>query len=464
LQWTIGRDPLGGKGDPPVKGSDVQEIMQAVLPEDAMLEVLRASGMQRRERKFEALRFLRAAVIAAAQGQGGRQSMILDAYFQMGAAPVVRGASYGWFSAGFENAMAMLATRAMAYARLQPLDLPGWIGRPVTDWHAVDSMTIKLDKALQSEFPGTGDYAALKVHKRFSIGLGTTVDYHISPAREHDAPHLKLDESWRGLGLLVDLGYASRALIRDAETFGVKYVIRLKENWKPKVHSVRSGDLRKTFFAGSDFDAMLDDDALALTGPSIDADVRIGTGAASVCARLVGVQHEGTYRYYLTNLASEHTPEQVATLYRVRWEIEVDNKLDKSNFNIDGIRARSPHAVRALVHASITASILVCLIAHAHRLQQAPPPRRGSDRTTPPIHAPSLARIMTTAADRIAAAMALEGDAATREWEALAKLFVFRAADPNWRSRPSVLDQLRGWVVRPAKSRGGGRKPRVAAN
>src|SRR5690606_28249195 len=163
--------------------------------------------------------------------------------------------------------------------------LPGWIGRPVRDWHAVDSMTIKLDEALKDEFPGAGDYAALKVHKRFSIGLGTTVDYHLSPAREHDARHLTLDESWRGLGLLVDLGKAVIAILRAAERSGVKYVIRLKENWKPKVDAIRAGDVKKTFLPGADFDALLDDDVPVLSGASIDANVRLGNGTEAVAAR-----------------------------------------------------------------------------------------------------------------------------------------------------------------------------------
>ena len=345
----------GAEGATPVDADAVREVFESVLPDDAIDAIVQASGMQRRERKLDARRFVRAAIIAAASSRGGRQSAILEMYFRSGAPRVVRGAGYSWFTSAFEQSMAAVSSRAMSYARLQPLDLPGWIGRPVRDWHAYDSMTVKLDKALMSEFPGAGDYAALKIHKRFSIGLGTTVDYHLSPAREHDAPHLVLDESWRGLGLLVDLGYASRALLRDAERFGVKYVIRLKENWKPKVQSIRAGDVQKTFLPGADFDALLDDEVLALTGTSIDATVRIGSGSDVANARLVGIRHDGVYRYYLTNLDESITPEQVATLYRVRWEIEIDNKLNKSNFQLDEIAARSAHAVRALVHATIAA-------------------------------------------------------------------------------------------------------------
>lgn len=201
-----------------MRGADVREVFETVLPEEALHAIVKDSRMQARVRKLDPLRLIRSAVIAAARGDGGRQATTLAAYFESGGAEVVRGASYGWFSPAFEKAMDDVAKRALAFATGQPRDLPGWLGEHVVDWHIVDSSTVKLDDDLRETFPGTGAYAALKIHKRFSVGVGTTVGYSISPAREHDAPHLVLDESWRGHGLLVDLGYASHALIRVAET------------------------------------------------------------------------------------------------------------------------------------------------------------------------------------------------------------------------------------------------------
>ena len=72
----------------------------------------------------------------------------------------------------------------------------------------MDSTTLRLDDVLVGDFPGTGDYAALKIHKEWSVGTGDLVAYQITPAREHDSPHLRIDESRRGTGLLIDLGYA----------------------------------------------------------------------------------------------------------------------------------------------------------------------------------------------------------------------------------------------------------------
>ena len=445
-----------------VGGDDVREVFEAVLPEKALADLIGASGMQKRQRMLDPLRLVRAAVISAARGGAGRQVAMLETYFESGAPKVVRGAAYGWFSPAFENAMKSVSEHALAYARSRPKDLPGMLGEHVVDWHIVDSMTVKLEDDLKETFPGTGAYAALKIHKRYSVGVGTTVGYSISPAREHDAPHLVLDESWRNHGLLVDLGYASHALVRDANRLDVKYVMRLKEGWKPKVHSIAAGDVSKTFVAGTDLDVLLDDEILVLSGASIDADVSLGPDDG-LRARLVGVEHDGTYRYFLTNLPRSVAPAQIVTLYRVRWEIELDNKLDKSNFHMDEIVSRTPHTVRALVHAAMAASIIVCLLAHAHRCREAPPKKAGTLRTKPSVHVHALARVTAGASDRIAVAMTLVGEEADAAWKAIAEHLVFFGVDPNWRHRPSVLDQLRGWKIQPAKSRGGGRKKRETA-
>ena len=238
------------------------------------------------------------------------------------------------------------------------------------DWHIVDSMTVQLEKELQEEYPGAGDYAALMVHKRYSVGVGTTSAFDLSPAREHDAPHLTNDESWRGLGLLWDLGHASHDLLRACAEFDVRYVIRLKENWKARVTHIARGQEAATFVAGTDFDQLRAEGVIRLDGRVIDLDVDLGSGRKTFRARLVGVHTDKGYCFYLTNLPPKAAPRTVADLYRIRWEIELDNKLDKSCHRLDEIGARTGPAVRALVYASIVASILACLVVHRHRLRR----------------------------------------------------------------------------------------------
>ena len=331
-------------------------------------------------------------------------------------------------------------------------DLPGWLGEYVDDWIIVDSSTVRLDGRLKGVYPGAGDYAALKIHKHFSVGVGTTLDYHVSPAREHDSPHLHIDDSWAGRGLLADLGYASLGLLRDCETHGVKYVIRLKDNWKPKVESLSRGTLTRTFTRGTDLDVLLDEATLLLAGESIDAEVVIGQ-EGGVQARLVAVSTPKGYCFYLTNLPVAVSAEQAAQLYRVRWEIESDNKLDKSCLNLDEIGARTGPAVRAMAHASMVGSIIIGLLAHHHRMGETRPAKPETERTVAPIHPQTLARAAGCAANSLAAVFELKGQAANQRWTELAEYLTHLGLDPNWRRRPSVLDQLRGWRISPGRPR-----------
>jgi putative transposase len=446
-----------------MKGPDVRRVFESIMPDEELLSLSRLFKLQVRERKLDAVRFVRAMVIAAGTYYGGRQADVLRLYIESGAQKVVRGGFYAWFGSELEAVMEAVSQRALAYARALPRDLPAMLGAHVTDWHIVDSTTVKLHGKLIATYPGAGNYAALKVHKRFSVGVGTTIGYHISAAREHDNKHLVIDGSWAGLGVLLDLGYASFQLIRDCAQHDVRFVIRLKDSWKPKVQRVARGSITKTFLAGTDLNALIADGTLVLDGRVFDLDVSFGSGSQTVSCRLVGIpvpNMDGGYCFYLTNLPAAVGPRQIADLYRVRWEIESDNKLDKSCSRLDEIGAQTAAGVRALVHASIVSSMIACLLAHHHRLDEAPPRRKGAERTTPPIHPQALARMMGSASNTIAAAMELSGKEAVVEWERIATMLTDQGKDPNWRRSPSILDQLRGWKISPGRPR----KMRVASS
>ena len=78
-------------------------------------------------------------------------------------------------------------------------------------WLAVDSETVTLPDELAENFPATSTAAGLKVHKVYSLGRNNIVGIEITPARYPDAPVLRLQERWRGMGLIVDLGYGGRS-------------------------------------------------------------------------------------------------------------------------------------------------------------------------------------------------------------------------------------------------------------
>ena len=428
-------------------GDEVRQVFEDMLPQEEIDGLCQQFGVIERQRKLHLGMFVRAMVISAGTPGGAYQADVLRSYLEFEVPHVARSAFYRWFDEPLEQCMAALADRALAYARAQQVDLSGPL-RDVTDWYIVDSTTVTVRDTLRAEFPGTGDYAAIKVHKILSVGCGAPVRYHFSPAREHDSRHLTIDESWRGYGLLADLAYASLARLRACDAHGVRCVIRLKDKWKPKVHYIARGQVTQTFFPGTDLDALLADKTLVLDGQAMDADVHVGGDKHSLHLRLVGVHTPKGYCFFLTNLPPRIGPRQVADLYRVRWEVELSIRLDKSVHRLDEVDSARPCSLKTLWHASLIASTIAALLAHTHNLKTRPP-QAGAPRTEAPLHPRRLALQLAVSCQSIAQAFDLQGAEAQRRWDKIAALLTHAGKDPNWRRRPSVLDQLRGWKRQP---------------
>jgi hypothetical protein len=60
-----------------------------------------------------------------------------------------------------------------------------------------------------------------------------------------------------------------------------------------------------------------------------------------------------------------------------------------------------------------------------------------------------LALPLAVSCQSIAQAFELEGAEAQQRWHKIAEWLMHAGRDPNWRRRPSILDQLRGWKRQP---------------
>jgi hypothetical protein len=443
-------------------GDDVRTVFEPMLPQDEIDRLCQPCGVIARQRKLDLGRLVRAMVISAGTPGGAYQADGLRSYLECKVPRVTRTAFYRWFDEALERFMEALGQRALAYVRAQQVDLPG-PRSGVKDWSIVDSTTVRVRDALLDDFPGTGNYAALKVHKIFSVGCGAPVHDHFSPAREHDSRHLQIDASWQGCGLLADLAYTSLARLRACEAHQVRFVIRLNDNWQPKVDDIARGQVTQEFFPGTDCDPLWQDDTLALDGRAIDADVQVGGDKHSRHLRLVGVPTPKGSCFFLTNLPPRIGPRQVADLYRVRWEVEPSLKLDKSVHRLDQIDSERLCSVKTLLHASLMASNLAALLAHTHHVQTRPQ-RAGAPRTHAPLHPRLLALQLAISCQSIAQASDLKGAEAKRRWDKMAELLTHTGRDPNWRRRPLVLAQLRGWKRQPiVREKAGKRNLKAAA-
>jgi putative transposase len=432
----------------------LRTMFHEVLPGDEIAAWAVELGVVERERKLDIGCFVRALVLAGGTPGAGLQADALHAYLDMHVPDISRAAFYKRFDAGLEALMQRLSARAMAYAATLKIDLPTLMGG-MTDWLIVDSETVKLRGALADELPGCGKYAAIKVHKTLSVGTGCPLRYHFSPAKEHDSKHLEITEDWRGYGLLADLGYASLARLSACMKHGVAFVIRLKENWKPKVDYIARGTVNKTFFAGTDLDALVEADVLVLDDKAIDCDVTVGPEGQQLSMRLVSVPTPKGHCFFLTNLPPRIGPWQVGDIYRIRWEVELSMKLDKTVNRLDETTATKGTSVRIMMHASLLASTIAAIAVHLYHLQTRP--KSEGARKVAPLHPMAVAKVFDRKADAIAEAMDSDdrGDTTTAMlfWDKVALALQRGGEDPNWKRRPSTLDRMRGTKPTPARKR-----------
>ncbi|MCK5803359.1 MAG: IS4 family transposase [Lentisphaeria bacterium] len=429
----------------------LRETLQAILP-DKMVEVAaKQHGVITRRRKLEIIKLVRSLVLSSGGDDSGVLADAFRRYRGEATDTVVRGAFYDWLDEEMAVLMEFLLERAMEYANSFPVHLPGLLGT-VEDWRIFDSETITLRDELADDYPGSGSPAAVKVHKELSVGRGCMTYCHFGPAREHDAPHLIVDERYRNMGLLVDLGYASLGFIGSCEKHGTRYAIRLKDNWKPRVERIDRGEVQAELMPGTDLDMLLEDEVIVLDGRCVDAAITLGRGKKAVSARLVMIPGPDGYLSYLTNLArGTHGPHQVGELYRVRWEIESDNKLDKSGSRLDQIRATTETSVRIILCAALLHSMVVDLLIHRDNLDRA----ASQDARRAPLHRLLLAYALRLRHPELLAALNA-GGRAHKHWSWLANLLSAEGRDPNWRHRPSVLDRLLGLTAprgRPRKKK-----------
>jgi len=432
-------------------GTILKETLQAILPESTIEKFAEKLGVTQRARKREIVKLVYSLVLSAGSDDSGVLAEAMKRYNTEARSGVVRGAFYAWLDDEMAELMERLVEKAVGYACALPPFLPGILGT-VEDWFIFDSETVTLRPALSEVYPGSGSPAAVKVHKELSVGRGCMTDYHLSPAKEHDSPHLIVDERYRNMGLLIDLGYVSFERIREFKEFNVTFVQRLKESWKPKVNRIFRGEVQDAFFEGADFDELLMNEVIVLDGRCVDAEVTLGKGKKAVTCRLVMIPGPTGYLIYLTNLPRKtHGPHQVGDLYRVRYEIELDNKLDKSGAQLDQIRATTESSVRIQLAAKLLHSLIVDVLIHQDNLERI----RNGYVCRGPLHRLALAYALR-ARHALLVTSLLYSDTTTDYWNHLADLIADDGRDPNWRRRPGVLDRLLGLTAprgRPRKKK-----------
>jgi hypothetical protein len=431
-----------------------ETLVRQQLPVELVERLGDELGIVERQSKVRLTELVMSLVLTARTAAGGRQADALRHYRETtGQKKLVRGTFYARFNDGLAKLMEELLAAALDAVESQPVLLPPPIAT-VQDWLIVDSTTIKLHDNLIGKYRGTGDYAALKVHKTYSIGRSNMVNYQLAPARRHDANYCVLTEDLRGHGLLVDLGYVSHDYLRSCEEFGVKTVIRLKSGWKVNVEKVIEGAAVAAMIDGEvlDFATALADKQLKFVDGRMELDVALTVKGKRFPMRLVGLEIPGkNVCLFLTNLdRRQYSAQLVGQLYRLRWEIEKDNKMNKSDEGADELDGEKPASVHTMLYASLIASLLVNSVVHRdhQELFEIPPEKRKQG----PMHARLVALALGAVHGSLSETIA-NRESPSSAWDRALNVLEGSARDPNWRRRPSVLDTLFGFVAQPGRPR-----------
>nr|CBH39444.1 putative transposase [uncultured archaeon] len=228
-----------------------------------------------------------------------------------------------------------------------------------------DSTIIRLHESLARIWPAARTKkiaAGVKVSCIVSAVTDSPKSVRIYPERTSEAKILRLGPWLRDRILLIDLGYFKYRSFDRIDSYGGYFVSRLKGNANPLIVGVNQK------WRGNSVAVVgkkLRDILPQLKREILDVEVEVEfkrrkyKGKQSTVKRRFRVvcafnSESGEYHAYLTNIRVEIlSAEDIALLYRARWEIELIFKELKSNYRMDQIPSANPNIVKCLIWVAI---------------------------------------------------------------------------------------------------------------
>ena len=215
------------------------------------------------------------------------------------------------------------------------------------DAYAVDGSVIALHKKLEGIFesihPGR---ASLKLNTKFSLKTAAVTKLQVSDGKRHDSRFSFVTKEANCL-YLVDLGYWSFGLMKKIINAGSFFVMRLKSNCDPLIVKSAADELQH--LVGRRLSELDDFLATQVTVGTIDLTVQLSKAKNPTFTddvRLVGLFHEGQWRFYVTNIFEvRFTPQLIYDLYAHRWQVEIFFNLIKHVLTLENIISRTQKGI-----------------------------------------------------------------------------------------------------------------------
>ncbi len=185
-----------------------------------------------------------------------------------------------------------------------------------------------------------------KVHVGFNINQGIPMKIHLTEGKGAERPFLSQIIS-KGQTAIADRGYQAHALFDSLQADGKSFVIRIKAN------------TTKTLIKMSD----VNPDSIVF----YDAEVLLGTvenkNQTETPVRLVGYCINGT-DYWVATDRKDLTAEQIAEIYKLRWDIETFFGWWKRHLGVYHLISRSKHGLMAQILGGLITYLLLAIYCH----------------------------------------------------------------------------------------------------
>ncbi len=351
------------KGIPPMN-STLIDLFKSLFNPSTVLAWARECGAVRRLRGIHPLDFA-TALVSCALGDEVRSIATARRFFNRLTGVMPEESS---FYDRFSDPMAALFKRlfrsALAGCSLQRHQMLAKMlgGTGILDVLAVDASQVSLPAEAAVTLPSTSDdHGGFKLTAVLSLLFQCIGRVSVTDARTHDRKAFKLARWLHGQLLLFDRGYSDHGLFKTIAERGGTFVTRLKESSVPVITAIQCG-LGQTHIGQ------------ALTGElpyrgvvDLDARFRLRNGGTAVFRVIrVTVQQDtrdGFVRdidiWLVTNLAADvFSAEQIATIYRMRWQVEILFRALKTVGRLDQLRSANIAVIRVFIFATLLGLVL----------------------------------------------------------------------------------------------------------
>ena len=227
------------------------------------------------------------------------------------------------------------------------------------DAFAIDSSVIRVNSVLEKVFASVHKgQAAIKLHTEFSIRSLTATKVQVTESKRHDSRFRGITKE-PDILYLFDLAYFAFYRFEKIIEAGSFFVSRLKSCCDPLIVAVEHEQWKHLI--GKKLSEIV-----PLLNPELPLDVTVKLSSAKKTKydlRLVGIYHEGVWRFYITNIFQKlFTPDVIYQLYVKRWTVEIFFNEIKHVLRLEHIISKNKNGIMVEIYSALIFYLLTRIV------------------------------------------------------------------------------------------------------